>query len=227
MYAPVHIATAFAVKRRFPVAPLFALMIATQAIEYIWIVLSYLGIEYQRVDSQGVLHLDFLPYSHSLLTGLGTALVAYVLIRWAFKKPVVALAVAIAMASHIVYDVIQHEPNLQIAWFMGEPKLGLNLGSVPLFDFAIETVLAIACWWYFKGNWKLLVVILVLSVTTLPMMLADGNGRALANNHFILPTIILAQTLVTLCLLWIFGHRRGAELSQQANQESPSWGKIS
>ena len=65
MYAPAHVATALAVKRKFPVAPFFWLMIATQAIEFLWVVLSYLGIEYQTVDSKGMLHPDFLPYSHN------------------------------------------------------------------------------------------------------------------------------------------------------------------
>jgi hypothetical protein len=52
------------VKRRFSIAPLFWLMLATQAIEFLWILLSYLGIEYQRVDARGVLNLDYVPFSH-------------------------------------------------------------------------------------------------------------------------------------------------------------------
>ena len=217
MYAPAHVATALAVKRRFPVAPFFGVMLATQSIEFLWMVLSYLGIEYQTVDAHGVLHLDFLPYSHSLLTGFGTAILAYIIIRWGFNKPVVALAVALAMASHIVYDLVQHEPNIQIAWFVSQPRLGLNVGSAPLLDFVIETALAVACWWYFKGDWKLLAAILFLSVTSLPMMFADGNGRALANNHLILPTIILLQTALTLVLIWVFGHQRSDQIAREAS----------
>ena len=216
MYAPAHVATALAVKRRFPASPFFWLMIATQAIEFLWIVLSYLGIEYQTVDSKGVLHLDFLPYSHSLLTGFGSAILSYAIIRWGFHRPKVALAVGIAMATHIVYDLIQHEPNIQIAWFLGQPRFGLNVGSVPLLDFVIETALVIACWWYFKGDWKLLVALIFLSLTNLPMMFSDGNGRALADNHLILPTIILVQTVVTIALVWAFGRQRSAALSAEA-----------
>lgn len=216
MYAPAHVATALAVKQKFPVAPFFWLMIATQAIEFLWVVLSYLGIEYQTVDSKGMLHLDFLPYSHSLLTGFGSAVVVYAIIRWGFRRPTVALAVGIAMASHIVYDLIQHEPNIQIAWFLGQPRFGLNVGSVPLLDFVIETALVLGCWWYFKGDWKLLIALIFLSLTNLPMMFSDGNGRALANNHLILPTIILVQTVITVALVWFFGRPRAAALTSQA-----------
>jgi hypothetical protein len=217
MYAPAHVATALAVKRKFPAAPFFALMIATQLIEFLWVVLSYLGVEYQTVDSQGVLHLDYLPYSHSILTGFGVALLAYIVIRWGLNRPVVALAVAIATGSHIVYDIVQHEPNIQIAWFIGQPRFGLDVGSIPLLDFVIEAALAIACWWYFKGSWKLLVAVLFLTVTDLPMMFSDGNGRALADNHFILPTIILAQTAVTLLLIWVFAQSHSDELARDAS----------
>lgn len=210
MYAPAHVATALAVKRRFPLAPLFWLMIATQAIEFLWIVLSYLGIEYQRVDSRGILHLDYLPYSHSLLTGFGTAILAYVIIRWVFKRPVLALAIGIALVSHIIYDIIQHEPDIQIAPFLNQPRVGLHLSALPLADFLVETVLGLACWWYFRGDWKLLAAIIFLNLTSLPLMLdGTGSGAALAHNHFILPSIILGQTLLSFALIWFFSHRRG------------------
>ena len=210
MYAPAHVATALAVKRRFPLAPLFWLMIATQAIEFLWIVLSYLGIEYQRVDSRGILHLDYLPYSHSLLTGFGTAILAFGIIRWVFKRPTLALAIGIAMVSHIIYDIIQHEPDIQIAPLINQPRIGLHLSAIPLVDFLVETALGLICWWYFRGDWKLLGAIIFLNLTSLPMM-ADGtgSGTALAHNHFILPSIILGQTLLSLALIWFFGHRRG------------------
>jgi hypothetical protein len=71
-------------------------------------------------------------------------------------------------------------------------------------------VLGLACWWYFRGDWKLLGAIIFLNLTSLPLMLdGPGSGAALAHNHFILPSIILGQTLLSLALIWFFGHRRG------------------
>jgi hypothetical protein len=40
--------------------PLFGLMLAAQAIEFLWVVLTYPGIEHQPVDPNGYLHLDYL-----------------------------------------------------------------------------------------------------------------------------------------------------------------------
>ncbi len=153
MYAPAHVSTALAVKRAFPVAPLFGLMLAAQAIEFLWVVLTYLGVEHQSVDPNGYLHLDYLPYSHSLLTGLGSAIVAYAIIRWGFGHPRLALAVALAMASYIVYELIQHEPDIQLAPGIDRPRFGLELAAIPALDFVVELILSIACWWYFRGGW--------------------------------------------------------------------------
>ena len=152
MYAPAHISTALAVKRAFPVAPLLGLMLATQAIEFLWMLLTYLGIERQTVDPNGYLHLDYLPYSHSLLSGVGTAVVAYAVICWGFGHPRLALAVGLAIVSHIAYDVIQHEPDIQIAPGLGQPRLGLDLAAIPALDFVVELALSVACWWYFRGS---------------------------------------------------------------------------
>ena len=145
MYAPAHVSTALAVKRALPIAPLFGLMLAAQAIEFLWVVLTYRGIEHQSVDANGYLHLHYLPYSHSLLTGFGSAAVAYAVIGWGFGHSRLALAVALAMASHIVYDPIQHEPDIQLAPGVDQPRLGLDLAGVPALDFLVELGLSIGC----------------------------------------------------------------------------------
>ena len=99
MYAPAHVSTALALKRRFPAAPLLGLMLAAQAIELLWMLLSSLGIERQAVDERGRLHLHSLPYSHSLLTGLGSAVLAYAVVGRGLKRPRLAGAVALAVGS--------------------------------------------------------------------------------------------------------------------------------
>jgi hypothetical protein len=216
MYAPAHVSTALAVKRAFPIAPVFGLMLAAQAIEFLWVVLTYLGIEHQSVDANGYLHLDYLPYSHSLLTGFGSAVLAYVIIRWGFGRPRLALAVALAMGSHIVYDVIQHEPDIQLAPGLDQPRVGLDLAAVSALDFAVELILSLGCWWYFRGGWWLLGAVVALNVMNLPMMFADGSASSLAANRAILPTIILVQTLVCIAVLWPLARR-----SQMASRETP------
>jgi hypothetical protein len=50
-----------------------------------------------------------------------------------------------------------------------------------------------------------------MSLSSLPMMLSDDSGRALADNHLILPTIILAHPVVTLAAFWALARRTAAE----------------
>jgi hypothetical protein len=178
-------------------------MLAAQAIEFLWVVLTYLGVEHQYVDPNGHLHLDYLPYSHSLLAGFGSAVVAYAILRWGFGRPRVALAVALAMASHIVYDLIQHEPDIQLAPGLDQPRFGLDLAGVPALDFLVEVVLSIGCWWYFRGGWGLLIGVVVLNLTNLPMMFGDGSAGSLLTNRAILPTIILLQTVICIAVVWL------------------------
>jgi hypothetical protein len=214
MYAPAHVATALAVKRALPIAPLLALMLAAQAIEFVWIVLTYLGVEHQAVDENGYLHLDYLPYSHSLLAGFGSAAAAYVIIRWGFGHPRLALAVALAMGSHIVYDLIQHEPDIQIAPGIAQPRFGLDMASIPSLDFTVELLLSLGCWWYFGRGWALLVALVALNITNLPLMFADGSAAPLQANRAILPTIILLQTLLCIGVLWPISRRSWSARAQ-------------
>ena len=141
MYAPAHTAIALAAKRANPSASLFGLMVAAQGSELLWVTFSYLGIEHSTVDKGGTLHLEYLPYSHSLLTGLGGGIFLWALLRWVFRRNDVATIFGWVFASHIVLDFIQHEPNLQIAPGIATPTFGLNLQSIPWLDFAIELAL--------------------------------------------------------------------------------------
>jgi hypothetical protein len=179
-------------------------------------VLTYLGIEHQSVDPNSYLHLDYLPYSHSLLTGSGSAMVAYAVLRWGFDRPHLALAVALAMASHIVYDLIQHEPDIQLAPGLDQPRFGLDLAGLPAIDFLIELALSIGCWWYLRGGWGLLIGVVVLNLTNLPMMFGDGSAGSLLANRAILPTIILLQTLVCIAALWLLARRTQAASAEIA-----------
>jgi hypothetical protein len=67
-----------------------------------------------------------------------------------------------------------------------------------------------------------LAALIFLNLTSLPLMLGgSGSGSALANNNLILPSIILAQTALSLLLIWWFGHRRGDAIAAEADREKP------
>jgi hypothetical protein len=77
MFAIDHAATALLIKRRYPTVPLTPLLIAVQAMELAWVALNYLGLERTSTEpvvrSVADIHLGFMPYSHSVATGLGAA----------------------------------------------------------------------------------------------------------------------------------------------------------
>ena len=212
MYAAAHTSLALAAKRRNPTAPLFGLMVAAQASELLWVGLSYAGIEHPTIDSHNTLHLEYLPYSHSLLVGLGGGVLLWALLRFAFRKPQVATVFGWVVASHIVLDVIQHEPNIRIVPWMAHPTIGLNLQALPWLDFVVETAFSIGCWAYFRGGRKLLAAITALNVANLPLMLAGEGGAApMAQNRFILPTTILVTIVVAWAVIHRYATRRAAE----------------
>src|SRR5205085_3327974 len=124
-YAIAHASAALALKRKFPRVGLWPLLIAVQFVELLWILFTYLGIEHARVTPNAV-HLNFLPYSHSVFTGVLLAAIA-----WGFGKSArrsnVGAAVALGILSHVLLDVIQHEPNITLLPLEWGPRLGLNL----------------------------------------------------------------------------------------------------
>jgi hypothetical protein len=73
MYAINHAATALLIKRKQPTALILPLLISVQLVEILWVIFNYLDWEHFSV-SNGRLHLDFLPYSHSVFSVVVAAL---------------------------------------------------------------------------------------------------------------------------------------------------------
>jgi hypothetical protein len=204
MYAAAHTSFALAAKRQRPAASLLWLMVTAQAAELLWVLLSYAGIERSRVTANGTLHLDHLPYSHSLLVGLGGGIVAWAIVRWSLRRPDLAAVFGMVFASHIVLDVLQHEPDIRLLPWMSHPTIGLNLQAAPWLDFAVETAFCVACWAYYRGSRKLLTAIIALNVLNLPLMVGgQGNAQNMATNPAVLPTVIV----FTIVLAWAVIYR--------------------
>jgi hypothetical protein len=225
MYAAAHTSLALAAKRSNPAASLSALMAAVQASELLWVGLTYAGIEHPTVDEHGALHLEYLPYSHSVLVGLGLGAVLWALLRFGFRRPQLAAVFGWVGASHIVLDLIQHEPNIRLVPWLAHPTFGLNLQASPWLDFAVETAFCIGCWAYYRGSRKLLAVIVLLNVLNLPLMLGgEGGASAMIANPVILPTTIL----ITIGLAWGLIHRyakpavRPADTAATARAAAPT-----
>jgi hypothetical protein len=80
MFAVDHAATALLIKRRFPSVPLTPMLVSVQAMELAWVGFNYLGIERtttaETVRSVVDIHLAYMPYSHSVATAVGAALLS-------------------------------------------------------------------------------------------------------------------------------------------------------
>src|SRR5690349_6577756 len=206
-YAIAHASTALVLKRRYPRIGLWPLLISVQFVELLWILFTYLSIEHSRITPTAV-HLDFLPYSHSIGTGILLAALAIAFGKVG-RRTSVGIAVALGVLSHILLDIIQHEPNIALLPMAWGPRIGLNLQAIPLLDFLVELIFCIACWKIFVGSRELLIGLVVFNLLNLPLMFAPGTFLVdLANHPFILPTVILIQVVATWLVVWWFAREK-------------------
>src|SRR4029453_175496 len=112
MFAADHAATALVIKRRFPSAPLAPILLSVQAMELAWVALNYLGIERTTTEpivrSVADIHLAYMPYSHSVATGVGAALVVWLVVEYGFSRPLLGPVIGIGIVSHLLLDLITH-----------------------------------------------------------------------------------------------------------------------
>lgn len=204
VYAITHAATALLVKRRFPKTGLWPLLIGTQAIELLWVVFVYAGIEHVRYTRDAV-HLDFLPYSHSVGSTLAVALLVAAAIRYRHSEPTLAVAVPVAVLSHVILDLIHHESDIALLPVAFGPRFGLGLASIPAADLCVEIAYGALCWYLFRGRPSLLIAIVVFNILNAPLMFSrPGIGAQLAAHPRILPTLILTQIVLTWVAVWYF-----------------------
>jgi len=203
MYAINHAATALLLKKKDSTLPLLPLLISVQLVEILWVFFNYFGWEYFSV-SGGKLHLDYLPYSHSILSGIVAAAISFSIFNWGYKNRKLAIAFSIGVLSHIAIDVIFHEKDIRLSPFSATPVWGFGILDHPFLNFGIEFFYGIFCWWYFKGSKALLAVIVIFNIVNLPIMLASGSTLdPMVHYPFLLPSLILFQILIT----WYFIYR--------------------
>ena len=215
MFAIDHAATALLIKRRFPAEPIIPLLLAVQLMELLWVALNLLGIERTTtepsVQSVSDIHLAFMPYSHSVVTSLAFAIVAWVFLSVFAKRSSLGLAVAIGITSHLILDLITHAPDIAIVPGLESIKLGIGLYSrFPIGAFVLELLFGVFCWWIYKGSKWLLVIIVFFNAANLSLLSAavPGPEELLANRPTIVVLVILAQIVVTLFLVGFFSLRR-------------------
>jgi membrane-bound metal-dependent hydrolase YbcI (DUF457 family) len=219
MFAIGHAATALIVKRKYPDVPILPLLVSVQLMEFLWVVFNYIGVEKttteRTVKSVSDIHLAFIPYSHSIASGVGLALLSWLLVAKGLQRPKMGYAVAIGVLSHLVLDLITHAPDIAIAPGMDQPKFGLGLyNSAPLVAFVIEMVYGVICWRVYRGGKSLLAVIVFFNLANLSLLSASvpGPEELLAGRPMWVVTLIAVQIVVTLALVGILSKTRRAEL---------------
>jgi hypothetical protein len=211
MFAINHAATALIIKKEFGGVPIIWLLISVQFMEILWIVLNYLGIERTTTEKEvryvGDVHLSYMPFSHSIVTMVGVALLAWLIIGKGLNQPDIGLALGIGVISHLVLDLITHSRDIAIAPGIKGPKFGLGLyAKYPMVAFILEIGYGMVCWWIYKGGWALLVTIVVFNLANISMFSSAVTGieKHMANRPLLITTVILAQILLTLILVRVF-----------------------
>lgn len=218
MQAINHAATALILKRKFPSAPLFGLILTTEAVEYLWVGLNVLGIEQTSIDenmrSVADVHLVHMPFSHSIVTSALIAVLVGVAVLWRGGRAAsaVSLAVSLGIFSHVVLDLLVHAPDIAIAPSVdGKYGTGLYANS-PLPALVLESLWGVFCWWIYRGSWKLLGLIVALGLASVPLYSTaiDIGEAMLGGQSTVFAFVILVQMIATSSLVWLFARESQA-----------------
>jgi hypothetical protein len=214
VFAVDHAATALLLKRRYPTVPLAPLLLSVQAMELAWVLLNFLGVERTTTEpvvrSVADIHLAYMPYSHSVATGLGAALLAWLVLEFGARRPLLGRAVGLGIASHLVLDLLTHAPDIALAPGIPTPKLGLGLyGAAPLAAFAVELVYGVLCWWLYRGGKGLLALVVLGNLANISLFSAaiPGPESLLAGRPLLVVSFVFVQIVVTLILVGVLSRR--------------------
>jgi hypothetical protein len=211
MFAINHAATALIIKKEFADVPIIWLLISVQFMEILWVMLNFLGVEHTTTEVEvryvGDVHLSYMPFSHSMVTMVGVAFLAWLIISKGLGQPDIGTAVGIGLSSHLILDLVTHRNDISIAPFIDSQKYGLGLyAKFPIFAFVLEIGYGIVCWWIYRGRLALLVTIILFNLANISMFFSGISGieKYMANRPLLITTVILVQILVTLILVGIF-----------------------
>jgi hypothetical protein len=203
MFAINHAATGLIIKKIYPDVPMTLILVSVQLIEILWVVLNFLGVEKttteDRVQSVSDVHLEYMPFSHSVVSTAVLAAGAWMLLALGFKAVDIGIAVALGICSHLVLDLISHARDIVIAPFLNSRKYGLGLYEKPAVAFVFETIYGIFCWWVYGGSTALFWIIVVFNVANASFFIKTmpGPERFMAHRPFWIANIIALQIIVT------------------------------
>jgi ketosteroid isomerase-like protein len=215
MFAIDHAATALLVKRRYPPVPMAPLLVSVQAMELVWVGLNYIGVERTTTEaavrSVADIHLAYMPYSHSVGTAVGAAVLAWLIIEKGFARAALGRAIGLGIVSHLVLDLATHAHDIVLWPGWATPKFGLGLyDAAPLGAFVVEFVYGIVCWYVYRGGPGLLALISLGNLANLSFFspAIPGPEQYLAGRPMLVVTVIFVQIVATLVLVGVLARRR-------------------
>jgi hypothetical protein len=214
MFAVDHAATALLLKRRYPSVPIAPLLLAVQAMELAWVTFNFLGIERTTTEpvvrSVADIHLAWMPYSHSVMTALGAAVLAWVVVDLGIGQRALGRAVAFGIASHLVLDLLTHAHDIILWPGRISPRLGLGLyDAAPIAAFAVEMAYGVFCWWIYRGGRGLLALVVLGNLANLTLLSPSipGPEAFLAGRPLMVVSLVALQIVVTLVLTGVLARR--------------------
>ncbi len=210
MFAINHAATGLIIKKIYPDVPMTVILVSVQLIEILWVVLNFLGVEKttteSRVQSVSDVHLEYMPFSHSVVSTAVLAAGAWIFLGLGFRAADIGTAVALGICSHLVLDLISHARDIVIAPFLDSRKFGLGLYEKPALAFVIETIYGIFCWWVYGGSTALFWIIVLFNLSNASFFIKaiPGPERLLAHRPFWITAIVALQIILTAVLVGLF-----------------------
>jgi len=214
MFAIDHAATALLVKRRYPSVSLTPLLLSVQAMELAWVGLNYAGVE--RTTTEAVvrsvadIHLAYIPYSHSIATAAGAAVLAWLIIEKGFGRAALGRAVGLGIVSHLILDLATHGHDIALWPGRSRPMLGLGLyDAAPSAALVVELVYGMVCWYVYRGSRGLFALITLGNLANLSLLspAVPGPEQDMAGRPMLVVTVILVQIVVTLVLVGVLARR--------------------
>lgn len=210
MFAINHAATGLIIKKTYPDVPMTAILVSVQFIEILWVVLNFAGVEKTKTEnsmkSVSDVHLEYMPFSHSVVSTIFLAAGAWIIIALGFKTIDAGTAVALGISSHLVLDLISHARDIAIAPFMDGRRFGLGLYEKPAIAFVFETIYGIFCWWIYGGSMTLFWIVVLFNLANASFFLKaiPGPERFLANRPMWITAVVALQIIVTAVFVGLF-----------------------
>jgi hypothetical protein len=217
VFAVDHAATALLVKRRYPSVPIAPILISVQAMEFAWVGLNYLGIERtttnDTVRSVADIQLVYMPYSHSVGTAVGAAVLVWLILDKGFGRALLGRALGLGIVSHLILDLATHGHDIVLWPGLATPKLGLGLyAAAPVAAFFVELLYGVFCWYVYRGGRGLLAFITLGNLANLSTLSPEipGPEQYLAGRPTLLVSFIFVQIVVSLVFVGVLARRRTA-----------------